>query len=258
MAPKRKTTMAIWAIADLHLSFGVPNKKMDVFGENWVNHTGQVEKHWKGKISPDDLILIAGDISWAKHIEDAMPDLEWIASLPGTKVMIRGNHDYWWASRKKVEDILPDSIHIIHNDHFIWNDYAICGARLWDTPEFNFDDVVPYKENPCSTKEAAAVPAPADCEKIYLRELGRLEMSLKSLKDDGRTRVAMTHYPPVYATMEPSRAQKILKNYNIETCVFGHLHNALQEVPLFGTRDGIRYILTAADYIHFNPVLVYE
>lgn len=152
--------MAVWAIGDLHLSFGTPEKKMDVFGPHWIDHPKKIEAHWREKITKDDLVLIPGDISWSKSIAGAMPDLEWIHSLPGTKVMIRGNHDYWWSSLKRLREIMPPSIHLIQNDTFTWNNIIIGGARLWDTPEYNFNSYIPYFENPVSDPEAAEVADP--------------------------------------------------------------------------------------------------
>ncbi len=136
--------MTVWAIADLHLSFGIKDKEMDVFGKEWHNHHAKIEQHWREDITNEDLVLLAGDISWAKRLEEALPDLSWINALPGTKVMIRGNHDYWWSSPSKVRDALPSSLHIIQNDTFEWNDVAIAGSRLWDSTEYNFKDVLYY------------------------------------------------------------------------------------------------------------------
>src|SRR5690349_8684871 len=107
--------MTIWALADLHLSFGVPDKEMDFFGDQWIGWTKKVESQWRDLVSPDDLVLIAGDISWATSLEDAIPDLKWIDQLPGTKVILRGNHDFWWTSLKKITEVMPKSIHIIQN-----------------------------------------------------------------------------------------------------------------------------------------------
>ncbi|MBA3603856.1 MAG: metallophosphoesterase, partial [Parachlamydiaceae bacterium] len=140
--------MAVWAIADLHLSFGVPNKTMDIFGSQWVNHTERVKANWKALIAPEDLVLIPGDISWAMTPEQAKIDLDWIAELPGTKLLLRGNHDYWWASLKQIEKVLPPSMYLIQNNAFFWNEFAIGGARLWDTDEFCFDAYIEYRENP--------------------------------------------------------------------------------------------------------------
>jgi len=249
--------MSIWAIADLHLSFGVANKKMDIFGEQWREHADKIAKNWKAKIANDDLVLIAGDISWAMRLEDVAPDLSWIDQLPGTKVMIRGNHDYWWHSISKIKKILPPSIHVIQNDAFGWNHVSVGGARMWDTTEFSLTEYLNISE------ESALTLAPptekralADQEKIFVRELGRLELSLKALDPNAELRIVMTHYPPISATLEPSRISALLEKYQVDICVFGHIHNAKQGQLPFGETNGVRYLLTACDYLEFDPVQI--
>ncbi len=247
--------MSIWAIADLHLSFGVPNKAMDVFGEAWINHPEKIKMHWEQTISPDDLVLLAGDLSWGIHPHEAKADLEWLDSLPGTKVLVRGNHDYWWTSLSKVEKILPPSIHIIQNSVFRWNGVAIGGARLWDTPEYSFGSAIEYKEN---LRENVLIKKEdaKEAEKIFQRELIRLEMSLKCFRDDP-VKIAMTHYPPIGAELRESRVSNLLEKYGVSLCVFGHLHNVKPNELPFGIRNGVRYVLTACDYLQFTPIKVY-
>ncbi|MCH9608656.1 MAG: hypothetical protein S4CHLAM45_12370 [Chlamydiales bacterium] len=232
--------MHIWAIADLHLAKGVPNKKMDVFGPNWVNYMDKIEENWRAVVTPDDLVLIAGDISWAMKMEEAKIDLKWIDTLPGTKVLIRGNHDYWWSSATKVRAALPPSLHIVQNDAFVWNGVSIGGARLWDTDEFSF--------NPHVEKDLTR-------EKIFLRELNRLELSLKALTTDRR--IVMTHYPPIGADLEPTRASKLLEKYKVNDCIFGHLHNVQKGQLPFGESGGVHYQLTACDYLGFKPYCLF-
>lgn len=245
--------MTIWCLADLHLSFGVPGKKMDVFGEKWASHDEKIREHWMKVVQPDDLVLIPGDISWAIHVEQAQPDLEWIHALPGTKVLLRGNHDYWWHSISKVEKILPPSLHLVQNNVFLWKNVAIGGARLWDTPEYSFGSFIEYHDNP-KAKTLSEVESPVEAEKIFLRELARLELSLKAYpKDKSIRRIAMTHYPPIGADLSPSRASAILEKYGVDTCVFGHLHNVKANSLPFGTKNGVHYMLTACDYLQFVP-----
>jgi len=172
--------MAIWAIADLHLSFGVPEKTMEVFGPEWKSYGEKLQSNWIEVVQSDDLVLIAGDISWAMRPEEAQKDLDWIEALPGTKVMIKGNHDYWWSSLSKTKKILPPSIHIIQNDAFHWKEYTIGGARLWDTHEYTFDAYIDFQEAPVS---------PSQQEKIFSRELDRLELSLKKLDPNATTHI---------------------------------------------------------------------
>src|SRR6478752_7625548 len=139
--------MDVWAIADLHLAFGVPQKSMEVFGGAWIGYAEKIEKNWRAVVHADDLVLIAGDISWATSLQEAKVDLDWVAALPGTKVMVKGNHDYWWSSLSKVEQILPSSIHLIQNNIFVFQEIAIAGARLWDTDEFHFNDQIDFKSS---------------------------------------------------------------------------------------------------------------
>lgn len=251
--------MRIWAIGDLHLSFGVPGKNMDVFGPGWENHAEMIASNWKAAISPDDLVLIPGDISWAMRLEEAAADLAWIHSLPGTKVMIKGNHDYWWGSLKKISEVLPPSIHLIQNNAFHWRGVAIGGARLWDTPEYSFGKFIAFRENVRAKSPREDVETALQEElsqKIFDRELERLKMSLKQMNSDATVRIAMTHYPPIGADLQPSRAAQILEEHGIQTCVFGHLHNIKPEYSLFGEARGVRYLLTSCDYIRHQPIAV--
>ncbi|ADI37709.1 putative phosphoesterase [Waddlia chondrophila WSU 86-1044] len=247
----------IWAIGDLHLSFGVPNKGMEAFGETWSNWTERLKSNWISSIKPQDLVLLPGDISWATHLEDAIPDLEWIDKLPGTKVMIRGNHDYWWSSKSKVESILPSSLHIIQNNVFNFQGVAIAGARLWDTAEFNFNAFIDVKEGTPAKKLAAYEAEDEKNGKIYAKELIRLELSLKELRDHASHRLCMTHYPPLSASLADSRASRLLEKYGIQTCVFGHLHSLKKGVSLFGEKNGVNYALTSCDYLDFQPLKIY-
>ncbi len=245
--------MAIWAIADLHLSFGVPDKEMDIFGAHWKNHPEKIAVHWKEIVKDDDLVLIPGDISWALRLADVQTDLDWIGSLPGTKVMIKGNHDLWWPSQAKLQQALPPSLHALHNNVFYWKDWAIAGSRLWDSNEYNFDILFPdmpeEENNPQKT---------AENEKIFVRELQRLELSLKAIKPQVQKRIAMTHYPPIGLDLTPSRVSKLLEQYGINYCVFGHMHNVPQDKAPFGKARGIEYHLTAADHLDFKPLLIVE
>jgi predicted phosphohydrolase len=249
--------MAVYALGDLHLAFSVPDKSMEVFGPAWDHYAEKIEMHWKESISPSDLVLLPGDISWAMKPEQALIDLNWIDALPGTKVMIRGNHDYWWTSPSKLRSMLPPSIHMIQNDTFQWNHLTIGGARLWDTPEYSFGEYIVYKENP-RAKEKTVTDTSEEDAKIFARELQRLEMSLKLFDKNASLKIAMTHYPPIGADLQPSLAAKILKTYGTDICVFGHLHNVKQNALPFGKVEGIEYALTSADYLEFRPLKLLE
>lgn len=247
--------MNIWALADLHLALGAPQKTMEVFGPQWADYTGKIERGWRAVVQPGDLVLIAGDISWAMSTEQAQVDLKWIHELPGTKVLIKGNHDYWWSSLSKVQQILPPSIHVIQNNIFSYQGIFIAGARLWDTQEYGFNACIDYKPNPLASTSKEEEPDP---EKIFKRELERLELSLKDLPKDAPVRIAMTHYPPIGLDLQSSRASTLLEKYNVSLCIFGHLHNVKKENPLFGAARGVTYHLTSADYLDFQPLKIYS
>lgn len=231
--------MSIFAIADLHLSFGVPEKTMEVFGPRWKGYQERIKENWIKLISSDDLVLIPGDISWAMRAEIAKIDLDWIDALPGEKVMIRGNHDYWWESPSKVKKVLPSSCHIIQNDAFEWKGISIGGTRLWDSPEFSFGDGTLTEDD----------------RKIFEREYSRLEMSLKAMKPASK-KIIMTHYPPVSETLNSNRITALLEKYSIDICVFGHLHNFEPGSLPFGNLNRVRYLLTACDYLNFEPLKI--
>lgn len=248
--------MTIWAIADLHLANSLPEKKMDAFGEPWIGYMEKIKAHWLASIHPQDLVLIPGDISWAMNLADAKVDLDWIHQLPGEKLLLKGNHDYWWTSLKKVESILPPSIHLIQNNAFVWKEFVIGGARLWDSPEFKFNEYIHYVENP-RAKKLAETDTSAEAEKIFTRELGRLELSLKEMQKHPGIKIAMTHYPPIGADLKPTKASQILEASGVTVCVFGHLHNLKKGVKLFGEGSPTKYFLTSADYLDFKPLKIY-
>ena len=243
--------MKIFAIADLHLSFGIPGKEMDVFGKQWEGWTDKIFNHWNEQIDSEDLVLLPGDISWAMHPSDVMADFDWINDLPGTKVIIRGNHDYWFSSAKKAREALPPSIHLVHHDVFHWNGVDIAGTRLWDSPAFSFEQYIHFVKNPRAKVSLEERESKEHMEKIYERELHRLELSLKQLKSD--TRLVMTHYPPVSADLQPSLASQLFEKYHVQAVVFGHLHSLKKGVSMFGELNGIEYILTSCDYLDFCP-----
>lgn len=249
--------MTIWAIGDLHLSLGIPNKGMDLFGNHWKAHFTKIEDNWRKLVQPEDLVLIPGDISWAMHLADVVPDLQWIDSLPGTKMIIRGNHDYWWTSLAKIQSIMPPSIKIIQNNVQVWNEVAVGGCRLWDTAEYNFKDCIVYQNNPKANLTEQSKD-PAEDARIFERELQRLEMSLQCFKKHpGKKRIVMTHYPPIGLSLASSSTSSILEKYEVKAVVFGHLHNVRQDMgPLFGEKNGVQYLLTSCDYLNFCPIKV--
>lgn len=248
--------MTIWAIADLHLSFGTPGKEMDIFGEGWVNHAARVKENWENLVKEDDLVLIPGDISWGLSLDDALPDLEWIDHLPGTKVLLKGNHDYWWKGFKKTSEAMPTSLHLIQNNSFDWKEITIGGSRMWDLKGLNFDpfiDEIDYPDVQPSTQQELN---DEKNEKIFQRELVRLELSLKTLNPKAKTRIAMVHYPPVGPEMDSSSVSDILEKYHIDICVFGHIHSARKNSLPYGTKRGVRYVFVPCDYLNCSPAKI--
>lgn len=224
--------MAIYAIGDLHLS-GYSNKPMNIFGDHWTDHENKIKRSWMEKVKDEDAILIPGDISWAMTLDKAMIDLEWIADLPGTKYLIKGNHDYWWSSITKL-NLLFDSMNFIQNNFFVYMEYAICGTRGWNCPNhYKFTD---------------------HDKKIYLREVNRLEMSLKAAKQKGYDNIiAMLHYPPTNDKLEPSLFTETFEKYNVSYVIYGHLHDeASYGYGLQGIHNGVNYKLVSCDYIDFE------
>lgn len=223
--------MKVFAISDLHLSTNC-DKPMDIFGPVWENYLQQVEDSWNANVGADDLVLIAGDISWAMYYKDALPDLEYIASLPGKKVILRGNHDYWWKSISEIRSNLHSSMYAIQNDAIKFDDVIICGSRGWTVPE------VEHK-------------TPED-EKIFNRELIRMELSLKSAKvmrTNNEKLVVMVHYPPFNSKLEESQFTKLFEKYGVDKVVYGHLHNYDKKSKLSVNINNIDYILTSCDLV---------
>lgn len=223
--------MPIYAIADLHLSLA-SDKPMDVFGETWRGHMDKIEKNWCEVVSQDDLVLIPGDISWAMQLTAALPDLSFIGKLPGKKILLKGNHDYWWSAIGRVRAALPEGMHALQNDSFVENGVGICGSRGWLCPgSSNFSQ---------------------DDEKIYLRELDRLSLSLRSLPVMDR-KIAMMHFPPFSDKDRASGFTERLEEAGVQIVVYGHLHGEANRYAFEGERNGVMYHCVAADKIGFTP-----
>ncbi|MCH9612423.1 MAG: hypothetical protein S4CHLAM102_09130 [Chlamydiia bacterium] len=246
---------SVFTIADLHLAGAIPDKRMDVF-PGWEDYTPRLRQGWLEKVNSRDLVLIGGDISWALHLDEVLVDLNWIESMPGTKLILKGNHDLWWNSKKKVEAILPPSIHLLQNDAYHQGRVAIGGTRLWDcesidyTPHINF---VPPPKGVHVRSEEEAQGDKQQCEKIFARELCRLDASLSQMNASADVRIAMTHYPPCSYPPAPSPVTPILKKHNVDICIFGHIHSLKKEFPTEFEFEGIRYICASADHLGFIP-----
>lgn len=229
--------MRVFAIADPHLS-SVQPKPMNIFGGNWQGHPDIFFEGWCDVVNDEDLVLVPGDISWAMHLKDALPDLRKIADLPGKKVLLRGNHDYWWSSISKVRRDLPTSLHALQNDALRLGDVVIAGTRGWTCPG-SFD----YGE--------------AD-EKIYKREVERLKLSLAAAKElGGKHLLVMLHYPPTNVRLEPSGFTEALKAAQPDAVVFGHIHGESANLAVPKIADAAVYFV-AADALRFKPKLIFE
>ncbi|HPW70096.1 MAG: metallophosphoesterase [Lysobacteraceae bacterium] len=232
--------MRIFAIADLHLSFAV-DKPMDIFGPAWTDHPRRIREAWAGTVEKDDVVLIPGDISWAMRLAEAAPDFAFLEELPGTKVIIRGNHDYWWSSLSKVRKAMPPSVVPLQNSSVVFGKTGIAGTRLWIDPSLQLES------------------APPDNGKIWDREVERLRLSLDSLPDGLQRRIVMTHFPPISLHGRQSRAVEAAREYGCDVWVFGHMHLGSLDYGCFNqTIDGIRFEFVSADYLGFRPKFIIE
>lgn len=224
--------MALYAIGDLHLCLGAP-KPMDVFGGAWV---GYMEKLRQGMsvIQPEDTTVLMGDLSWALDLESAKADFHWINDIPGRKIILKGNHDYWWSTAAKFQKFCLENgfsqMHILNNNCFEYQGYAICGTRGWY-----------YEENRGTAHD----------EKVFKRELIRLEASLQAAGE--LPKLVFLHYPPRNKGYECPEILELLQRYQVCRCFYAHLHGHSHKLALEGCWDGVEYALLAADFINFLP-----
>lgn len=228
--------MSVFAIADLHLSFNT-DKPMDIFGNNWENHAEKIKEDWLKKVDKDDVVLIPGDFSWETYLEDTYKDFEFLNSLPGRKILLKGNHDYWWTTLTNIKNYLKENnfntIDILFNNSYELENCIIAGTRGWDYTKTNE-------------------------RKIIEREIGRLELSLKDAKkkNENKEIVVCTHYPPISKNyLENEFERKIiylLKEYNVKKCIYGHLHGTAHSQAIIGIKEGIEFSLVSADYLDFK------
>ena len=228
--------MALYAIGDVHLSFDKP-KSMDVFA-GWEDYVTRLETNWRKLITPQDTVVIPGDVSWGMSLEQAAADFAFLDSLPGQKMLLKGNHDYWWTTRRRMDAFLEEqgfsTLRIVHNDAVAVEDtYAVCGSRGW------FFD------------------AEEDADrKVLLREAGRLRTSIQAAKATGLRPVVFLHYPPVYADQVCPEMLEVLQQEEIDRCYYGHVHSAGIRLAVQGERDGIRFTLVSADALNFCPLRI--
>ncbi|MBQ4612684.1 MAG: metallophosphoesterase [Clostridia bacterium] len=228
--------MALFAIGDPHLSLGT-DKPMTVF-PGWDDYVERLEKNWRELVGPQDTVVLAGDISWGMSLEQAREDLAFLNALPGQKLLFKGNHDYWWTTRRKMDTFLSDNgfdtLRIVHNDAVaVDGRFAVCGSRGW----FNDDGVE------------------AD-RKVLLREVGRLRASIEAAKKTGLEPVVFLHYPPLFAGQRCEELLEVLRDEGIGRCYYGHVHSAGIRMAFNGEHEGVHYQLISADALGFCPMKI--
>lgn len=227
--------MALYAIGDLHLCLGAP-KPMDVFGGAWVNYMDKL-KEGLSVIGQEDTTVLLGDLSWALDLENAQADFAWINKIPGRKIILKGNHDYWWSTAAKFQKFCVENqfsnMFILNNNFYEYEDWAICGTRGWF-----------FEESRSSEHD----------EKVFKRELLRLETSLRAAGD--RNKMVFLHYPPRYKGYECQEILDLLQKYGVRRCFYGHLHGPSHKLAMEGVWDSVEFRLTAADYLNFTPFRV--
>ena len=228
--------MSLYAIADTHLSLGT-DKPMDVF-QGWSDYVDRLKSNWERLVSGDDTVVIGGDISWAMKLEECYEDFSFLHSLPGKKILLKGNHDYWWQTKKKIEDYLSEnrftSIRILFNNAYEVGDIAVCGSRGWYYDKETEQDL-----------------------KVINREVGRIRTSISAAKATGKRPVLFLHYPPVYGDLECEQIMNVILEEGITDCYYGHLHGAnTHRYAVVGEYKGVNMHLISGDYTQFIPILV--
>ena len=227
--------MALYAIGDLHLCLGAP-KPMDIFGGAWVGYMDKL-KEGMSIITPEDTTILLGDLSWALDMDHAVEDFAWINQIPGKKIILKGNHDYWWSTVAKFNKFCEANgftdMHLLNNNCFEYDDWAICGTRGWFFEEERHG---------------------AHDEKVFKRELCRLEASLKAAGE--KKKMVFLHYPPRYKGYECREILDLFEQYGVRRCYYGHLHGGSHKLAMEGLWDNVEYRLVAADYIGFIPQTV--
>jgi Predicted phosphohydrolase len=225
--------MALYTIGDLHLSLA-KEKPMDVFGDHWQNHSEKLRESFS-HLKENDLTVLCGDLSWGMSLEETAPDFAFVDALPGRKLILKGNHDYWWTTAAKTKRFFAEkgieSIDILHNNAFAFGEYAICGTRGWF-----------YEEEKGGEHDA----------KIMRREVMRLEASLKAAGD--RKKLVFLHYPPIYGNYRCADILSLLREYQVPLCCYGHIHGKGCAYAFRGWHEGTEYKLVSADFINFSPL----
>ena len=238
--------MAVFVMADLHLATANSQKSMEVFGKRWINYIEKISKNWNTLVSERDTVIIPGDISWGLTIDEAMNDLKWLDSLPGTKILMKGNHDFWWSTTSKINHFFSENnintIKVLNNSAEIVEDYIVAGSRGWFTDRSmqNADEKVDY-------------------DKIVKREAIRLDLSLKCAnelkRETNREIVVFLHFPPVWGGYICQPIFEVLKKHKIYRCYFGHIHGNYSQPDMF-EHDSVKFHMISADYLDFIPRIV--
>lgn len=228
--------MSIYAMGDLHFSGTPAAKPMEVFGTYWQGHREKILNAWQQTVQPADTVILCGDTSWAMGLDQAVQeDLQSLLSLPGQKVILKGNHDYWWTSLTKMQEATSGKLHFLQNTVFSTEGWGICGTRGWNLPWF---------------------PAFSEHDQtVYNREALRLEASLQAAQKEGCTDLIVAlHYPPLYKETDSTVFTELCQKYQVKYCVYGHVHGeAAHALALFqGEKNGTKYNLVAADYLDFK------
>ncbi|MBQ7525568.1 MAG: metallophosphoesterase [Abditibacteriota bacterium] len=223
----------IYSLSDPHLSFGA-DKPMDIFGEKWQGHAEKIRENWESVVKSEDTVLVCGDISWALTRDEAEPDIDFVANLPGRKILIRGNHDYWWrrGDFNKLKKAAPPSITFIHGTAEFIGNVGITGTRGWRLEPGGDND---------------------NYERVLARELMYFRRGLEEIKD-AEYKIAMLHYPPYEVDFTPNDFAAMAEKYGVDTLVYGHIHGAK---AITGDVNGVRYICSSADKADFRPLIVY-
>lgn len=225
--------MRVFAIADLHMSGGSLNKSMDIFGQAWQNHMQKISSDWQSRVSNEDLVLIPGDISWAMSLEQAYEDLKLIDSLNGTKVLLKGNHDFWWSSLTRIKSLGFKTLNFLQNNSFEFGDIIVGGTRGWNIPILNNN-------------------LPENELKIYNRELIRLNISLNTLQSSDKYKIVMCHYPPLFSYYKHTELAQLFTNFKIKQVVYGHLHGDYISAGFNGVYNDVNYHLVSCDSLNFK------
>ena len=234
--------MSIYVIGDLHLSFG-QDKPMNIFGENWNDHANKIKNNWIKKVTEDDLVVLPGDFSWAMHLEDAFEDFKYLSKLPGTKLLLKGNHDYWWSTLNKMKNYLNENgfkkIDFIYNSAYLYNNKIIVGTRGWSLQDSENSNKMIHREN----------------ERLKLS----IEDGIKQFGIDKEI-ICFMHYPPINSKniMKNNHLEffSTMKQYNVKRCYYGHLHGKSHMEAINEIVEGIKFQLVSSDYLNFDLIKI--